>query len=146
MSVRVNLYFNRSDRRVVEKDLQLMAEKDVELKGDVDVAHPTLILTGDAGDYAGYNYMQIGKFGRYYFLDPPLALPGGMVEITGHVDILSTCKDQLYSSYAIVERNETFYNLYLNDGTFQAQCNDKVVCKEFTGGFSSPSYVLILAG
>ena len=146
MSVRVNLYFNRSDKRVVDKNLELRAEKDIELKGDVDVANPTLILTGDVSDYAAYNYMSIGKFGRNYFLDPPRALPGGLVEISGHVDILTTCRLQLWSSYAIVERNEEFYNLYLNDGTFQACANDKVVTKQFSAGFSTPEYVMILAG
>lgn len=146
MSVRLNLYVNKSDKRRVEKDLQLMKEIDVELKGDVDVANPVMILSGDVNEYAALNYAQIGAFGRYYFLEPPRSLPGGLVEISGHVDILSTCALQLWNADAIIERQETFYNLYLNDGTFQAQCNDKVVTKEFSAGFSTPSYVLILAG
>ena len=146
MSVTVNLYRNNSDRRRVNKDLTLRYTKSIELKGDVDVSNPVLILTGDVSEYAAINYVHIGDFGRYYFLDPPRALPGGMVEIAGHVDILSTLAMPLWNAKAIVDRQETYYNLYLNDGTFQAQCNDKVVTKEFSGGFSSPSYVLILAG
>ena len=146
MSVRLNLYVNKSDRRRVEKDLQLMKELDVEFKGDVDVANPVMILSGDVGEYAAINYAKIGVFGRAYFLDPPRALPGGLVEISGHVDILSTCALQLLASKAVVERQESYYNLYLNDGTFQATANDLVVTKEFSAGFSTPSYVLILAG
>ena len=146
MSVRLDLYRNNSDRRRLEKDLTLMFEKDIDLKGDVDVSNPVIILTGDVSDYAAINYAKIGDFGRFYFLDPPRALPGGLVEISGHVDILSTCKLQLLSSEAVIDRQASYYNLYLNDGTFQAQCNDQVVTKEFSSGFSSPSFVLILAG
>ena len=146
MSVTVNFYRNNSDKRRVEKDLTQIFEKSLDLKGDVDVANPTFIITGDVSDYAAINYMHVGDFGRYYFLDPPRALPGGLVEVTGHVDILSTVAIALKTTTAIVERQETYYNLYLNDGTFQAQCNDKVVTKEFPSGFSSPNFVLILAG
>ena len=146
MSVRLNLYINKSDKRRVAKDLQLMKELDVELKGDVDVANPVMILQGDVNEYAALNYAHIGVFGRYYFLDPPRSLPGGLVEISGHVDILSTCALQLWQSKAVVVRQETYYNLYLNDGTFQANANDLIVTKEFSAGFSTPSYVLILAG
>lgn len=146
MSVRLNLYINKSDKRRVEKDLQLMKELDVELKGDVDVANPVMILSGDVEEYAALNYAHVGAFGRYYFLEPPRALPGGLVEISGHVDVLSTCKMQLLASKAVVERQESYYNLYLNDGTFQATANDLVVTKKFSAGFSTPSYVLILAG
>lgn len=146
MSVSANFYRNNSDRRRVEKDLTLRFEKNLELKGDVDVSNPVFIITGDVSEYAAVNYMHVGAFGRYYYLDPPRALPGGLVEVTGHVDILSTLAMPLWNAKAIVDRQETYYNLYLNDGTFQAQCNDKVVTKEFSGGFSSPSYVLILAG
>ena len=146
MSVRLNLYINKSDKRRVEKDLQLMKELDVELKGDVDVANPVMILSGDVEEYAALNYAHVGAFGRYYFLEPPRALPGGLVEISGHVDVLSTCKMQLLASKAVVERQESYYNLYLNDGTFQATANDLVVTKKFSAGFSTPSYILILAG
>lgn len=146
MSVTVTFYRNNSDKRRVEKDLTQMFEKSLDLKGDVDVANPIFIITGDVSDYAAVNYMHVGDFGRLYFLDPPRALPGGLVEVSGHVDILSTVAMGLWNATGIIDRQETYYNLYLNDGSFQAQCNDKVVTKEFSAGFSTPNFVLILAG
>ena len=56
----------------------------------------------------------------------------------------------LKSLDAIIDKQETYYNLYLNDGTFQACVNDIVQTKEFTlkdgEGFGSPGYVLVVAG
>ena len=146
MSVKLTLYNNMSDKRVVNKDLRQYAQKDIEFKGDVDVTDPVLIVTGDAEEYAAVNYFHIDVFGRYYFMTNVRALPGGLIEISGHVDVLRSAKPVIMNANAVIERQETYYNLYLNDGTFQACANDKVVTKSFSGGFSSPEFVLILAG
>lgn len=146
MSVTLTLYHNASDKRVLDKNLTQYAQKDIQLKGDVDVINPVLIVTGEADEYAAVNYFHVSSFGRYYFVTGIRALPGGLIELSGHCDVLTSSKSLILPAYAVVERNETFYNLYLNDGTFQACANDKVVTKEFSAGFSTPEFVLILAG
>jgi hypothetical protein len=150
MSVTLTLYHNNSDKRVVSKNLVQYAQKDIQLKGDVDVMDPTLIVTGNADEYAGVNYFHVSSFGRYYFITGIRALPGGLVEITGHVDVLTSSKSLIMPAEAIIDKQETYYNLYLNDGSFQACVNDIVQTKEFTigagEGFGSPGYVLVIAG
>ena len=146
MSVTVKLYTNTSDRRVVAKSLTLIAEKSCEFKGDIDVENPVLILTGDGATYAAsVNYVEIAAFNRKYFARCRV-LTGGLVEVTCSVDILSSAWDYIKTQKAVIDRQESEYNLYLDDGTFQSYSNDMVVTKEFSGGFSSPSYVLVLAG
>ena len=152
-NVEVNLYEMTSDRRRAMKNKTLIYTEDCKLLGDVDVQRPTLILQGDVANYATINYMYIPVFGRYYFLDPPRVLPGenGLVEISGTCDVLSTAWEMgLGSLDAIIDKQETFYNLKLNDGSFQACVNDIVQTKEFTigtgEGFGSPGYVLVVAG
>ena len=148
-NIEVDLYEMTSDKRVADKSMTLIYQKDCKLKGDVDLTNPVLILSGNGETYATINYMYIPKFKRYYFLDPPRILPGenGLVEISGHCDVLTTAWNSgLKSLDAIIDRQECYYNLYLNDGTFQACANDNVVTKEFPDGFSSPAYVLVVAG
>lgn len=150
MSVKLTLYHNNSDKRVLNKNLVQYAEKDIQLKGDVDVIDPVLIVTGEADEYSGVNYFHIDKFGRYYFMTGIRALPGGLMEITGHADVLTSSRSLILPNEAIIDKQETYYNLYLNDGSFQACVNDIVQTKEFTigagEGFGSPSYVLVVAG
>lgn len=148
-NVEVDLYEMTSDKRVAAKTMTQIYQKDCTLKGDVDLTNPVFILSGNVADYATINYMYVPKFKRYYFLDPPRVLPGenGLVEVSGHCDVLTTAwTSGLKALDAIVDRQETYYNLYLNDGTFQACANDNVVTKEFPYGFSTPKYVLVVAG
>ena len=146
MSITVNCYTNYSDRRKAQKNLVLIDTKSVELKGDVDLRNPVLILTGDAATYAACNYIEIPAFNRSYFASFT-SIPGGMLEARCTCDVLSSAwAHGLKDLNAILARQQENFNLYLNDGTFQAYANDQVVTKEFSAGFSTPSYVLVVAG
>ena len=146
MSITLKCYKNLSDRRTAAKNLTLIANKSVELKGDTDIVNPTLIVTGDAATYAGVNYVEIPAFKRFYHATCE-SLPGGLVRISCSCDVLSSAwAHGLQDCTAIIARQENEWNLYLNDGTFQAYANDQIQTKEFSGGFTTPSYVLIVAG
>lgn len=146
MSVKINFYVNGSDSRTAQKSLSLIAGKDCELKGDVDVLRPRLIVTGDAAMYASCNYFEIPAFNRFYYLTGCTSVPGGMLEISGEVDPLTSAWPYLAGKSAVIERQENAFNLLLNDGTFQAYANDQVITKDFPEGFGTPAYVLIVAG
>ena len=145
MSLTVKFYTNNSDKRVAVKNLTEITSKDCELKGDCSITDPVLIVTGDAATYSLCNYMYIAAFHRYYFAEVT-SLPGGLLQISGKVDALSSAWPYIKGSKCVIERQQENFNLYLNDGTFQAYANDQVVTKEFSAGFSSPAYVLIVAG
>lgn len=146
MSLTIEFYTNESDRRVASKSLTSIASKTCELKGDCDIVRPVIIVTGDAATYASCNYMYISAFNRYYFASVR-SLPGGLLEISGECDILSSAwAAGLGDLSAVIDRQENAWNLYLNDGTFQAYANDQVVTKEFSDGFTNPCYVMVCAG
>lgn len=145
MSVTINFYTNLSDKRKAVKDLTLIGSESCELKGDVDLLRPVLLIKADASTYAACNYFTIPTFNRSYF-GAVRALTGGIVEVTGEVDHLSSIWPYARTKECIVSRNENSYNLMINDGTFKAYAKDQVVTKEFPSGFSSPAYVLIVAG
>lgn len=142
----VIFYTNKSDRNRPVKNLAQVATKNLELKGDCSLATPTFIITGDAADYAFCNYFYVPDFHRYYFADPVTSNPGGLLTISGSCDVLSSAWPYVKDLECVLDRQENNYNVYLNDGTFQSYCNDKIVTKEFSGGFSAPSYVLVVAG
>lgn len=156
MSATVKLYRNLSDRRVADKNLELIASKECELKGDVDVVRPELLLTGDAATFATCNYVEIEDFSRCYYASVT-SVPGGMLRVSCVSDPLTSAwKLGLGDLDAVIERQENEFNLYLNDGTLKAYSNDMIQTKTFTiptpapdgeiGGFSSPKYVVIVAG
>lgn len=146
MSITITMYTNTSDRRRAQKALTEIAVKSCELKGDVDLLRPVLVLTGDAATYAECNYMYIEAFKRYYFCTVK-SIPGGMLEITGEVDVLSSAWELGLSDLScVMERQQDNWNLYLNDGTLKAYSNDLIQTKSWPQGFSDPKYVLIVAG
>lgn len=145
MSVTINFYTNLSDKDYTRKNLTNEISKTCELKGDVSVTDPVLIVTGDASTFSLVNYMYIPDFHRYYFCTCT-ALPGGLIEVRGTRDVLSSAWAYISNHKAVIERQENRFNLYLNDGTFASYCNDQVITKNFSGGFTTPSYVLVVAG
>lgn len=135
------------DKNYTNKQVTQISSKDCQLKGDCSVTDPVLIVTGDAATYASCNYFEIADFGRKYFVTGgPTVLPGGLLEIRGHCDVLSTAWPRLATLPAVIERQEKEYNLLLNDGTFKAQADDQVVAKTFNAGFTGTSFVLVVAG
>lgn len=141
----INLYTNLSSVNVARKNLTNLIVKDIELKGDVNIKNPILILTGDAADYSKINYMRIDDFHRFYFCSVT-SLPGGLVQLTGECDILSSALPYMDALPCVPSRQELKFNLYLNDGTFKSYINDIVVTKKFPSGFSGSTYVLVVAG
>lgn len=146
MSVTINFYTCTSDPKKAEKSLTLLKSAACELKGDVDLKSPVILVTGDAAEFAACNYMTIDDFDRAYFVDRVTCSPGGILQIAASCDVLSSAWKYIKHKNAIIERQENAFNLLLNDGSFQAYANDQVITKEFPQGFSTPAYVLIVAG
>ena len=152
MSVNVSFYQAKGDPKRVIKDLTLIATKSCELKGDCSVQSPVLIVKGDPAAYALCNYMYLPAFKRYYYVDEVVSMPGGMLRISaGKCDLLASAWPYIRDLDAVIDRQQDAWNLYLNDGTFQAQANDMIQTKEFKlqageTGFDGPGYVLVIAG
>lgn len=150
--ITVEFYIATGDPKRVTKDLTLIASKSCELKGDCSIHSPVLIVKGDAATYALCNYLYIPSFKRYYWVSEVVSIPGGMLRVTcGKCDVLSSAWGYIRDLDAVIDRQQDAWNLYLNDGTFQAQANDLVQTKEFTlaageHGFDGPGYVIVIAG
>lgn len=140
----ITFYQNKSDPRTVNKDITEVISMEGSFRSAVDVTAP--VFTIKAGDLLNVNYCYIEKFGRFYYVENIKAVVTGLYEISCKVDVLMTYKEQFLPISAIIEKQESEYNLYLNDGTFKVYQNPMLATINFPAGFSAQSYVLAVAG
>lgn len=146
MSFSVILQKNGSEDIKLDKSLTEISTLTGTLKEETSLIDPTIVFQGDVSKYIGANYMTIDTLGRKYFITDIVSISKGIFEISGHCDVLTTYASQIRSNSGIVSRQESNYNLYLNDGSFKAYQNPIIVTKTFPAGFSTQEFVLAVAG
>lgn len=86
-------------------------------KGALDILHPSVLvkLFTDIDDIRSYNYMKIGQFSRYYFIDS-ISTEGGLIRIDGRCDVLySHMNDILNSTQYVLRQQHNNTSPYLED-------------------------------
>ena len=125
-----------------------------QLKDSCDILNPTIrLIIGDSKDIklptiTKCNYMYIDNFNRYYFITGFNIVRNTVLEVTGHVDVLNTYKDQIKANTGLILRSESNYSKFLDDGAFKIFSNPYVVTKKLTGeSFAkNPSFILAVSG
>lgn len=147
MGISVKLMHNSSPVEKIGKNLDAGTEFTCDLKADTSVLKPTLILQS-ASSLAGFNYMYIPDFNRYYFIDDIVSKNNVIWEVSGHVDVLQTYKTGILSNTAVLRRQQNKYNTYLNDDKWPVYTYDDVITFKFTNsGFKKAlEYLLVVAG
>lgn len=150
MSFIVTIQRNTSAANVVDKELQDIYEAEGTLKNGSSLLDPVLIIQATSpGFHANKaNYMYIEEFGRYYYITNIISTNYSLWEIHGHVDVLMSYKDDIRAQTAIVARQESKYNLMLDDGSFMVYQNPKIQTKLFSNPtpFETQEFVLVVAG
>lgn len=137
---------NNSEKIALDKDVTTLLTLTGTLRDSSSIVNPTIRIEGDISNVTGANYMTIPEFGRSYFITEIVSLRNGLYEISGHCDVLSSFKNQIRNNRAIVKKNESEWNLYINDGTLLQYQNPMILTKEFPSGFSTLEFVLAVAG
>lgn len=151
MSFTIHFTQTSSGVNVVDKEFSL-GGVDIQgtLRDGASLIDPVLIIEANGpGFHAnGYNYCYVEEFGRYYFITDIVSVNYSLWEIHCHVDVLMSYKDQIKEQMAIVARQESKYNLMLDDGVFMAYQNPKIQTKYFSvpGPFEHQEFVLVVAG
>lgn len=142
------LQYNKSDKEHLDKDIEDVHELDVIFKDECSIEDPAVLLEADPSFMVGVNYFTIPKFGRSYFLVNQRIIRTNLIEISGHVDVLSSFKDSIREQVAIIKRQETgsAYNLYINDNSLREYANPLVLTQLFPQGFNGFSFVMATAG
>lgn len=148
MSFSIILQNNSSPANKIGKELANVKTLSGTLKHETSVIDPTIIIESNSLDeiVSNINYMTISSFGRSYFINKITSIRNNVWEISAHVDVLESFKDEILNNTGIISRQQNKWNLYLDDGVFKCYQNPTVTVKEFPSGFSGQELVLAVAG
>lgn len=118
----ITLYINKDDNNVINKNPTQHSIYNIAIKEDVDIMNPVIILK--AANILHCNYAYIDLFGRYYYIKSIDTLPGGLVKLNMHIDVLKTYSSDILNCEGVISRQENNYNLYLPDNEFKVYANN----------------------
>lgn len=146
MAFTVALQSNSSPKNQLDKSVSGVLSVSGTLKEGTSVIDPVILIQAPLSTLVNANYMTISAFGRSYFITDIRSIRNDLVEISGHVDVLSTYAAGIRGNNAIIYRQENDWNLYLDDGSFQIYQNPSVLTRPFPSGFSTLEFILAVAG
>ena len=118
---------------------------------DKDILKPSFIVSGNFSDF---NYAYIPVFKRFYYIDTMQVKTGSMMEISFVCDVLQSFATDIKKNQAILERSESNYNVYMNDGEYWTQQDKEVDTVPFKNSSelealfarNNNTYILTIAG
>lgn len=147
MAFNITLQTSASEPERVDKTLTDIATLSGELRDSTSIIDPVFLISGDLANYTACNYLTVPTFGRSYFVRNIVSVRTGVIQITAHVDALSSFKTQLRANLAILRKSERNWNLYLNDGSLQTYQYSAIGTMPFPYGFpNNKQYILAMAG
>lgn len=150
MSFYIDIYVNASPTNKVDKELTQTSHNLGTLRDGSSIIDPVILMEVEQAGwpYTNANYMWIQEFNRYYFITNIISVRNRLWEIHGHVDVLMSYKDSIRQQTAIVSRQESQYNLMLDDGSFMCYQNPIIQTKTFSNEtpFETQEFVLVVAG
>lgn len=148
--MQVILYNNASDSEHVTKNItELTRLNDVHPVDVVDLMSPLIRIGSVSLDTLNnVNYAYIPDYGRYYYVDPPIASNNKVFALQLNVDVLMSFADEIKNLTAVIARQENNYNLYLQDPEFKVYANtEKKTIKFSKNPFTkSAQFLLTVSG
>lgn len=145
----VRFYYNRSDDRVINKNL---VEDGKNIfngipRDEVSVMSPIIRFESDS--ILRYNYAYIPELQRYYSVVDKTAYRQGVWDVTFAVDVLMSFRADISDLYVVVDKQSmpSNGNEYIDDGSLVSENVMFQTVYEFLGGFNDTGeYILITAG
>ena len=116
------------------------------VKENCNIMDPVILI--EKSGIPDYNYCFIPEFNRYYFMSPATAVTNNTWEISLHVDVLFTYRQQILTAPCIVAKSASSYNLYLNDNNYKCYQNPHIFSERFPSGFNveNAHFIMTLFG
>lgn len=144
--ITVKAFKYNSPNHFINKQLIDVATYTGTLREETSVIDPAFDIE-TSSDLSQMNYIWINELHRYYYVTNIVSVATNLWRVYCHVDVLMTYKPTILEHEAVIGRQQQLYNLYLNDGdTFKVTQRSKIQQKKFPNGFTSSSYVMIVAG
>lgn len=147
MSFTIKLQDNTSAKNKIGKTIKDIRELTGTLRDGTSIINPVIqFRINDISDLKTCNYMTIPAFRRKYFVTDIKSVRNNIVEISAHVDVLETYKDDIDANTAIIARSSQsdLYNAYLDDNLLATYQDSYVVSYNFPQKFSKDDNNLIL--
>lgn len=136
-TIRVKMGVTRDDPRNTRKDMRVIKECEIHIKGEVNILHPKFSVNGFDG-YEDCNYMYIPAWKRYYFIDE-IKLDNYLVLwVSGRVDALSTWWSYLKNVQCLIQRQEFVWNPFIQDTQLPVR-TERLIEYQKIGNIGSPS-------
>lgn len=146
MSMTITLYHNDSDKRTLNKNItNAGALNDALIIDDTSILTPRLKVRDNGIIMVQYNYCYIADFKRYYFITD-VTISNGYIYIDLKVDVLMTYQNEIKNLYAVIKRQQTTCNYYLDDEMYKSYEYSRIQTKEFPNGFTTNAFILAIAG
>ena len=149
----IHLYTNTAEPERVDKSSFLTALTGTDglsgtLREATSLTAPVITVQGTltAAQAAACNYAYVPDFGRYYYVKEIVSVRTGLWQLTMQCDVLMSFATQIKANTAVIRRQESRFNLMLDDGIFKVYQDPIVKNMEFPGGFTTQTYILLVAG
>lgn len=145
--MQLKLYKNLSEKARIGKTLVEEIDMTGVLHGESSVIDPTILINATQS-IAGYNYMYINEFKRFYFINNIVAVRNGLFRVEAHVDVLESFEAPIKALSVIIDKQEkASFNKYLDSGDWVTTCKQFTNVLSFPNGFNeSGEYILLVAG
>lgn len=129
----LNLYVVSDSDNVINKTMSNKLTININLKRDVDISSPSLILLdGKGGNYSNFNYAEIVELKRFYFIDNIQRMTNEIIKVDLVCDVLETYKVDVLASRAR-------FNRAIKTGDYYSATVDKSALKTITKHLSNVS-------
>ena len=145
--MQVQFYYNYSDTRVINKNIELGETFEGELRDAINIMAPTIRF--DNNSIMRYNYAYIPEFQRYYLVESITATRDNLYDIKFSVDVLMSFRGHILQLPVIVDKQSMDENgdEYIDDGSLIADNVMFTTVYNFPDGFNdTPEIILITAG
>jgi len=106
-----------------------------ELKEDCSVVDPIIsVKFSGVSDFFRCNYAYIPEFHRYYHVRDITVIHKEIAELRLHVDVLMSYATGILSAPCIVSKNESRYNLFINDPNYKCEQRNFILMNQFPNG------------
>lgn len=144
--MQIVLYKNSSENNVIGKNLTQIKTLECNFKNDVSIINPNLVLYYESALLSA-NYCYIPNFNRYYYIDEIIPITGDRSVIRCKVDVLESFKNDIKSLTAIINKQESIADKFIDDGSWIVENKDFLQSYNFSNGFNdSGEFILITAG
>ena len=137
---------NHSEKNALTKNVEDYVKYTGVLKDGTSIIDPVIEVRAEMGTLSICNYMTIAAFNRMYFITDIRSTYQDLIEVTAHVDVLSTYAEQIRTNTAVVRRQQNNWNLNLNDGFFKTYQNPIILTRNFARGLTHDEFILAVAG